>query len=490
MAPRKKPSKKDAGAPVNVNTPAAQLGGVGGSAPWEAKHPDYQVALPDWIAMRDAVLGQTQVKTKGEEYLPMPSGFLAMKDKGVQAYNSYLTRAQFPEYTEPTIRGMLGVICRVPPKIELPASLEYLREASTADRLPLDALHRYLVREVLTTGRIGVLADAAATGGDPYLTTYVAETVINWSGMGDLFVLDETGNVRRDYWWIKQKQWRILELADGGYQQRIFGDLSSYEGDLAQPNQVGGGRLNEVPFVCIGPLNLTPDLDEIPLLEVARAAFAEYRLDADYRHVMFMSGQETFVITGNIEESRIPTVLGSGVIVTLPENATAQYVSPGGVAANTLRVAIQDERQKAAQAGAKLFESGSHDAESGEALKIRWAAQTATLLSVSMTVAAGLEKALRYCGMFKGMTAEQAKAITVTPNTTFIDADMSPSEAQAMIQLWQSGTLSKRTVYEKLAKGGLTNPDRDFDAEQDEIDVDDIETPPGSNPDDDLPEDE
>jgi hypothetical protein len=48
---------------------------------------------------------------------------------------------------------------------------------------------------------------------------------------------------------------------------------------------------------------------------------------------------------------------------------------------------------------------------------------------------------------------------------------MPPAVAAAMIQLWQSGTLSKQTAYQKLAPGEPTNPNRDFD-EQSEIDQD------------------
>ena len=44
---------------------------------------------------------------------------------------------------------------------------------------------------------------------------------------------------------------------------------------------------------------------------------------------------------------------------------------------------------------------------------------------------------------------------TLTPNSIFSDADMPPVVAAATIQLWQSGTLSKRTTHQKLAKGRL-----------------------------------
>jgi hypothetical protein len=48
---------------------------------------------------------------------------------------------------------------------------------------------------------------------------------------------------------------------------------------------------------------------------------------------------------------------------------------------------------------------------------------------------------------------------------------MPPAVAAAMIELSQSGTLSKRTAHQKLAKGRLRTQ-RDFDAEQSEIDQD------------------
>ena len=70
---------------------------------------------------------------------------------------------------------------------------------------------------------------------------------------------------------------------------------------------------------------------------------------------------------------------------------------------------------------------------------------------------------------------------TLTPNSTFSDADMPPAVAAATIQLWQSGTLSKRTAHQKLAKGrlrtliGISTPSRARSTRPD---------PSGNNPDD------
>jgi Domain of unknown function (DUF4055) len=135
---------------------------------------------------------------------------------------------------------------------------------------------------------------------------------------------------------------------------------------------------------------------------VSQAALAEYRLDADYRHQLYMSGQETFVVTG-IEKNEAPTILGASVILTFKEGAEASYVSPSCAGIEAHRLAKQDEIEAAAMAGARMFTTAEAPAqESGEAMKLRFAGETATLTSIAQSAAQGLEKALRYAAQFIG----------------------------------------------------------------------------------------
>jgi hypothetical protein len=157
----------------------------------------------------------------------------------------------------------------------------------------------------------------------------------------------------------------------------------------------------------MGALDVIVDIGEVPLIGVAQAALAGYRLDADYRHQLYMSGQETFVITG-ISKDQTPSTLGASVILTLPEGSIAAYVGPSCLGIQAHREAMQDEVEAAALAGARMFpNSQQKSAESGDAMKLRFAGETATLISIAQSAAQGLEKALRYAAQFMGVDPEE-----------------------------------------------------------------------------------
>jgi hypothetical protein len=223
-----------------------------------------------------------------------------------------------------------------------------------------------------------------------------------------------------------------------------------------------GAKLEEIPFTIVGSTDVTPDIDQIPLLQVARAAVATYRLDADYRHQLFWSGQATLFIVGVTEN--LPSRIGSSVVIGLPLEVDAKYVAPDGKTLASHRLAIQDELTRAKEAGARLLETEARAAESGEALKRRMISQTASMVTVAINSAKGLERALKHCALFVGADPDQ---VTVEPNLGFVEHVMSPEEAKAVMDAWMAGIISKQTAYEKLQRGEMATHERNFEEEQD-----------------------
>jgi hypothetical protein len=437
----------------------------------EQKHPDYADRQSEWKVMRDCARGEHAVKEAAEEYLPMPSGFRVQDDSGRAMYGAYQKRAQFPEILGPTVRGMVGIIHRTETQIDMPASMEKLWEKATVDGLSLEAFHRRVTTDILLTGRYGILVDAPPEGSDmPYLAGYSAEALINWSDARDFYVLDESGLRRDGFTWSAKRRYRVLELKDGRYVVSRYEDTTKDEGDVV-PTKRGGGVFEEIPFVVISSRDLSVAPDEPPLIGVARAALALYRLDADYRHQLYMSGQETMVVING----DAPSAIGAGIVVALRSGETAEgtelrpdvkYVGPAGTGIAAHRVAIQDERDNAVAAGARIFDSVQRAQESGEALRLRYAAQTATLTSISQASAAGLEKALRYIAIMIGANPEE---VIVKPNLDFLDATISPQDAQALVAVWQSGGMSKRSLFENLQRGEVISAERSFEDEEELI---------------------
>ena len=440
------------------------------------RHPAYHDFAASWRLMRDAVAGEDDVKAAGEKYLPMKSGQKAIADPAIRAasYNAYRLRAEFPEITAPTIRGAVGVMLAKPAKIELPTTMEGLRENATLDGLTLDALHRRVAMEVMTTGRYGLLPGLSEDG-TPHLSGYVAESILNWdakAGRPDFVVLDETAQARDPVTgaWGEVERLRECVIEDWAFVTRIWtkaggGWVSEELPRAMTPRRV---PLSALPFVFIGTNDLTPAPDDVPLYGLAKLAMRVYRLDADFTFSLHMTSEPTPWANGfndaadAVEKGNAPRALGSSVLWLLPEGAQAGYLEFSGPGLEKQANAIADALDRAAQFGAQIMQAGNA-AESGEALRLRAASQTATLTSIAQTTASGLERALRNIAVWIGADPMQ---VIVTPNLEFFDRTMSSQDITALVQAWHQGALSYPSLFARLKAGGVLQEDRTLEDEE------------------------
>lgn len=424
-------------------------------------HPDYADRVDEWLLMRRTHEGEDAVKDATTSYLPMPGGFRANGEQvALEMYAAYRLRARVPDLVAPTVAGMVGVIHRTEIQVEMPDALNSIWERATPDGLTLEAFARRITAELLLTGRYAILVDAGSDG-QPLMAGYIAESLLNWSDERDFFVLDESGYERNGYEWREVKRYRVLELQDGRYVARVL-DEGGVEFNRVEVHARAGLPMREIPLVVAGARDLSLTPTSPPLLGVGRAVVSHYQLSADYRWQLYMTGQETLFVIG----ADAPEIVGAGVAHALKGEEGAQidvkYVGPAGTGIEAHRQAMADEREAAVSAGARLFESQEGRAESGEALRMRYAAQTATLTTVAQTSAQALEKALRYAAMAIG--ADPA-LVVVKPNLDFIDTKMTPAEAQALVKVWQDGAISYQTLYENLQRGEVTSAERTHEDE-------------------------
>lgn len=425
-------------------------------------HPDYAAFSADWQVMRDAIEGADAVRKRGTDYLPMPSGFKAQADGGQAMYAAYQTRAQFPDLLTPAIGAMVGVIHQSEFQITLPDSMGWLWETATRDGMSLEAFHRRITRELLEVGRYGLLVEAPAEGGEPYLAGYTAEAILNWSTDRDMFVLDESGPVRDGFAWKEEFRYRALLLEEGTYVQQTYVGEDIVRGDDVNPTGRGSKALSEIPFVVMSARDVLVEPERPPLIGVARGALAIYRLDADYRHQLFNSGQETLVIVNG----DAPDAVGSGAVIVMQgdegKKPDAFYVGPAGTGIEAHKQAIEDDRIAAGKAGAQLFDDTQRTQESGEARKLRFSAETASLISIAQASASGLEKALRHVARMVGASED---TVVVKPPANLLTTPMNPQDIAAISQAWKDGILSYETIYSVLQRGQVASIERDAEQE-------------------------
>lgn len=503
----------------------------------ESKHPLYALHLADWLQMRHTYEGERKVKEQGFIYLPPTAG---MREDGLQlitgapvlsggtvalsrqaletnvlskgwlAYEAYRMRARYPDWVREAVRALVGVMHRKPAMVEVPPQLESILERATARGESLQTLLRRVNEEQLITGRLGLLGDVIDQGeraGQPYLSLYGAETIVNWDDGGatdaldveslNLVVLDESENERSatfEWQWVKKHRVLVLgpvstnegdNTPGAVYRVGLFRDTDNFtEEGLVVPS-VSGRPAVEIPFVFINAVDVVPEPDVPPLLGLSNLALTFYRGQADYRQSLFMQGQDTLVVIGGTTQADEQLRVGAGARIDLPLNGDAKYIGVDSAGLQEQRLALENDNREAQQMSGQLLEAASRQKESGEALKVRVAARTATLVQVVLAGAFGLQEALRKLARWFGADAE---AVKVTPNLDFADQSMTGKElGELMAAKVQGAPLSLQTVHDLMANRGITG--KTFDEEIEQIEAErELELAPTGTDDPDGPE--
>lgn len=517
----------------------------------DSKHPLFEQFQDYWLELRDAAQGERVVKEKGFKYLPPTAGMVAdgamtsTASDGFIAYDAYRKRAHYPDVIDEAVEAMLGIMHSKPPTIELPAVMEPMRESATFRNESLDMLLRRINEEQLTTGRLGLLGDVIDVGkrkGQPYISLYIAEHIVNWDegqrtrdvdadgetdGTGDgddghievvetqslnFVSLNESGFERLvDFEWEEVQKYKILVLgdpleneaqgADGAtYRVGDFRDnaLTFSEDRLEEP-EINANKASEIPFTFINTKDVASEPDEPPLMGLSSLAMVIYRGEADYRQALFMQGQDTLVVIGSDDPNKKWRVgAGASINITNPAG-DAKFIGVDSQGLTEMRSALENDYRRAAQKAGQMLEATSREAESGEALRIRVSARTATLNQIALTGAFGLEQVLRKIARWMGADPEQ---VTVTPNLDFVDDELAgrtlveyltaksigaPWSLESIHELMQERGLTKKTWEEEMksieaesdlefAQGGTEEEDGPADDDDGEDEEDPTET--------------
>jgi hypothetical protein len=442
--------------------------------------------------MFDTNEGQRNIKAKTTTYLPATSGMRALSNsptqldgEGLALYTAYLTRAFFPDLVKETVRALSGILNREPANIELPQALEDMRELATAKGESLNDLLVKIQINQLLYGRLGLLLDVDPNRDLPIIVPYPAPQVLNWDDLTKtndprqqqddarpeairkllMTVLDET-RFERDtgdaYTWNLVPRYRALSLGETG---NVYTSTVERDGVLQEPviPAIRGKTLDEIPFTFINTTDLSTQPGSVPLINLANLALAIYRGEADHRSALFMSGQDTLVITGydinagdddgNPSADSKP-IIGSGAYLNIPaENGDAKFIGPDSNALSEQRESLAQDYTRAGEEGVKLLSSGA-GAEAAETLKIKVAGRTANLLTIATTSAAGLETTLRQAAIWVGANPDDVK---VEPNLDFIDESQDPKDLIAYATAKKSKVpLSWKSVHNILRQKDYT----------------------------------
>jgi hypothetical protein len=436
--------------------------------------------LPIWTRCEDVSCGQDAVHAAKELYLPR------LKDQSNDDYASYVKRATFYNATWRTIAGMLGMLFRKPLIIDVPAAIEPLLEDISMDGSPLQVFAQEVAEECFEKGRCGLLvdfpqadiqsatvADAQRLGLRPSIQIYEAQTIINWrtdrinnKSVISLVVLSEDSITLKDeFTEIKTTHYRVLDLFDKKYRVRVF-EVSDSGIDVLLDEKfplMNNKPMDFIPFVFMSTDDLTPDVDDPPLIDLVNMNLSHYRTTADYEHGCHFTGLPTAVVSGYVADKGEKLYIGSQSAWVFPDpSAKASYLEFTGQGLTALENNLVRKEMQMAILGARMLEVQKRGIESADTASIHRKGEESILASIAQVISMGMTRAISWFAQWAGADHNVKFEI----NRDFYPVEMTPQELTALIAAWQTGGISKQVLFDNLKQGEIIASEVTFEEEE------------------------
>jgi hypothetical protein len=466
-------------------------------------HADYEAKAPEWSRARDVLAGEDSVKAAGERYLPR------LDSQTDDEFVAYRKRASFFNATGRTADGYVGLMFRRPPFVKAPESKAGVGRAmaefvNDADMLgtTLAAYAKNIVWEIIGVGRAGSLVDwEDQVEKRVYVSLYSAEQIINWHvervngrTVPTLVVLSEAvtrqADVQKDEFALETvEQVRVLKLvpdddaATAGGKRDYHCQVEIWQPKQGQKLKRGtkvewqlvetkiplrlGKPLPLIPFVFHGPRHSRPEVDQLPLSDMIAVNLDHYRLDADFKHGLHFTALPTAWVSG-FDKTATLRIGSSTAWVAETPGATAGFLEFTGQGLTTFERAMDRDERLMAVLGSRLLEDQKKVGETAQAIELRQSGEQSVLGNVATSVSESLTQVLRWAYWWNS-TEDVPDSITsgevlMQLNTDFSTKGMDSTELQAIVAAWQSGAISRDTMFELFRKGeilpdGRTNQD-------------------------------
>ncbi|MFW8594951.1 DUF4055 domain-containing protein [Cribrihabitans neustonicus] len=430
-----------------------------------ALHPDYTYWAPIWLKIRDAELGEVQIKSKGQQYLPKLAGHDA------EQYKSFLQRATYFNMTSKTVNALYGSLTSKKPVVnthgfDIPGRL-------TKDGLSLPLAAKTACREVVTLGRFGMLVDADADGkGSPFVATYTAENIMDWE------VAELDGEVKLSRVVLREasfdrspdasphqinSRFRVLclEPSPSGWQYTVYlyddRDGSGIPDTRGLPDQsfmptVRGRTLDHIPFVIVGPVTIHPDVQKPPLLDIVTLNLSHYQSYAHLEQGRFYTASPVYTVSGDTGDGEAGEYfVGPDMVWELGQNGEAKILEFAGKGLTSLEHALtQKEAQIAAIGGRMMPTTDGAPGEGKNALRRREFDERTLLLNIADCVDGAFTQVLRWLADWSN-APKSAQNLTFKLPRDFVTKKRSDArELRALHMLYKEGHIPLTVLFDAL----------------------------------------
>jgi hypothetical protein len=420
--------------------------------------------------------------------------------EGDAEYSEYLERAEFFNAVGRTKDGLHGLMMRKEPAVnDVPENMQQYLDDVDGYGNSFAHFVSDVTDDFIAMNWGGILNDAPEGSESmsvleaenaklsPFMRYYKADDIINWhfkddgrKSILDYVVLKEVYEKESEtdrFTRTVKTRYRALYLDDKGiYNHAVYEEDAEIPTAVYIPKKYGRPR-NDIPFYFLAKEPKKSILED--LINVNKSWF---QINADYKsglHYVSVpvpytigftpQGETKYDENGNpYQEDAEPIKIRSNSFIHFPEGCSGVgMLEFGGSGMGELRNAMGECEGRMAILGARIISQERNGVEAVETAKIHRAGENSVLAemanSLSDTLSLVLDDYLSWC-------SNTPVDVTVHINTDYDVANMSTAELTAYVSAWQSGAISKRTMFNNLKEGEIIEATKSFEEEQSEID--------------------
>lgn len=404
--------------------------------PINTKHPSYNVEAGNFTS--DAYNGDVRKYVK------------KLQLQSYADYEAYVSRACYYNVTKRTTDALIGAMLRKP----YTSSIEDIK---VADGMTFETMISYALRDIFLTSRVGILVDYCSDSDSPYMTPYNNNAITNW---GDDFVILQEDYYETDpddkYKKTIACQYRELTLVDGVYTVNIWRKAHSTGTDETWVivdqivPSVRGRTLGFIPFVFVNDRDTTDECRKPPMLNLAEVNVSHFRTMADVEQCAHFLALPQPYLSGDFSDDIQQAGLGGSTLWKLEAGSSVGYLEFSGQGFGSLTgLASKKEEQMASLGSRMIAKSG---VESAEALRLRTAGESSTLVAMINALEQGLQIACQFYAVWLGQDPSQVEFYM---NRDFDNVVATPQEIQSYTALLSAGQISQETFLQLLYEGEI-----------------------------------
>lgn len=444
----------------------------------KTKHKLYVAMEKEWLKCMDFATSELAVHKRRETYLPR------LEKQDDIKYEAYLTRAPVLMFALRAARAMTGMATRKEPSITAPKKLLDLLTSVDDDNNDFATYVSTLLFRFLFTGRGATLIDVPQTskvltvqeaedlGVRPRFSFYPEVDIFDWREEKinnvkrlTLVILREEITVEGadEFTWESEYQYRVLDLHNGQYRQRLYNDAGAFVAGSEITPKMKNKPLPFIPIVIHGGIKpLNPPLN--PIVDIN---LHHYQFGADEMEGLRMSALPTPYFFGmDPSDPDFPNSVGTGVVIGCSEaDAKTGFREFTGAGMAACANKLQKFEDVIAMLSVQMTMENANASATGAA--IDYANATASLAGVVDILSNEMQVAVRILAQWAGIDPDSVKC---NLNKDFMPEGMDAQRMQALLQQWLSGGISYATYFKNLVKGEVEMASETPEEERNEID--------------------